>query len=57
VGYGFTYGHIFPPHLDFLRLDHVLVDGSIDVADCFVAPAGVSPHRAVVADLVLKPER
>ncbi len=57
VGYGFTYGHIFPPFLDFLRLDHVLVDASIGVADCFVAPAGVSPHRAVVADLVLKPER
>ncbi|HZZ92444.1 MAG TPA: endonuclease/exonuclease/phosphatase family protein [Usitatibacter sp.] len=56
-GFGFTYGHELPGGLSFLRLDHVLVDDSIGVADCFVGPPGVSPHRPVIADLVLRPDR
>ena len=57
VGYGFTYGHELGARLDFLRLDHVLVSPTIGVADSFVAPPGISPHRAVIADLVLAPRR
>jgi vancomycin resistance protein VanJ len=56
-GFGFTYGQQLAARWSFLRLDHVLVDASIGVADCFVAPAGLSPHRAVIADLVLAPDR
>jgi endonuclease/exonuclease/phosphatase (EEP) superfamily protein YafD len=55
-GFGFTYGHALRTGFSFLRLDHVMVDASIGVADCFVAPQGVSPHQAVIADLTLRPE-
>ncbi|HET9651920.1 MAG TPA: hypothetical protein VFP36_07005, partial [Usitatibacter sp.] len=56
-GFGYTYGHALRPGFSFLRLDHVMVDRTIGVVDCFVAPRGVSPHRAVIADLALQPER
>lgn len=56
-GFGFTYGHALRPGFSFLRLDHVMVDDSIAVLDCFVAPQGISPHRAVIADLALRPGR
>jgi endonuclease/exonuclease/phosphatase (EEP) superfamily protein YafD len=54
-GFGFTYGHALRTGFSFLRLDHVMVDASVGIADCFVAPQGVSPHRAVIADLTLRP--
>ncbi len=54
VGFGFTYGHSFKPGISFLRLDHILVDPSIGVAQCYAGSKEVSPHRPVIADLLLK---
>ena len=53
MGYGYTYGHSFRPGLSFLRIDHIFVSPSIGVRDCFVGGKLASPHRPVIADLVL----
>jgi endonuclease/exonuclease/phosphatase family metal-dependent hydrolase len=53
IGYGYTYGHSLRPGISFLRIDHIFVDSSIGVANCFVGDKLVSPHRAVIADLLL----
>ena len=54
LGYGYTYGHSFRPGISFLRIDHILVDPSIGVARCYEGSKEVSPHRPVIADLLLK---
>ena len=53
VGYGYTYGHSLRPGISFLRIDHIFVSSSIGVQDCFVGGKLASPHRPVVADLIL----
>jgi endonuclease/exonuclease/phosphatase family metal-dependent hydrolase len=52
-GYGYTYGHSFRPGLSFLRIDHIFVSPSIGVADCYVGDKLASPHRPVIANLLL----
>lgn len=52
-GYGYTYGHSFRPGLSFLRIDHIFVGPSIGVANCYVGGKLASPHRPVIADLLL----
>jgi endonuclease/exonuclease/phosphatase family metal-dependent hydrolase len=54
LGYGYTYGHLLPPHASFLRIDHILVSPQIAVLDCAVGRRGISPHRSVIADLALQ---
>ena len=54
IGFGYTYGHSLRPGISFLKLDHILVDPSIGVARCYVGSKEVSPHRPVIADLLLK---
>ncbi len=53
LGYGFSYGHSLRPGISFLRIDHIFVGPSIGVADCFVGGKLASPHRPVIADLLL----
>lgn len=53
VGYGYTYGHSLRPGISFLRIDHIFVSPSIGVQHCFVGGKLASPHRPVVADLIL----
>ena len=53
VGYGYTYGHSLRPGISFLRIDHIFVSPSIGVQDCFVGGKLASPHRPIVADLIL----
>lgn len=52
-GFGYTYGHALWPGISFMRIDHVLVDPQIGVADCFVGGEQGSTHRAVIADLTI----
>jgi endonuclease/exonuclease/phosphatase family metal-dependent hydrolase len=52
-GYGYTYGHSFRPGISFLRIDHIFVSETIGVQHCFVGGKLASPHRPVIADLVL----
>ena len=52
-GYGYTYGHSLRPGISFLRIDHIFVSPNIGVRDCFVGGKLGSPHRPVIADLVL----
>jgi endonuclease/exonuclease/phosphatase family metal-dependent hydrolase len=56
-GYGYTYGHSFKPGLSFLRIDHIFVSPSIGVANCYVGGKLASPHRPVIADLLLNREK
>jgi endonuclease/exonuclease/phosphatase family metal-dependent hydrolase len=53
IGYGYTYGHSLRPGISFLRIDHIFVSPNIGVQDCFVGGKLASPHRPVIADLVL----
>lgn len=53
LGYGYSYGHSLRPGISFLRIDHIFVSPSIGVADCFVGGKLASPHRPVIADLLL----
>ena len=53
VGYGYTYGHSLKFVISFLRIDHILVSQSFGVEKCFVGGKLASPHRPVVADLLL----
>lgn len=53
TGFGYTYGHSHGHGISFMRIDHVLVDSTIGVADCFVGGEQGSTHRAVIADLLL----
>ena len=53
TGYGYTYGHSLRPGISFLRIDHIFVSPNIGVRDCFVGGKLGSPHRPVIADLVL----
>ncbi len=53
LGFGFTYGHAFRWRFSFLRIDHVLVGPAIGVAGSTTGGAQGSPHRPVIADLVL----
>lgn len=54
-GYGYSYGHALRRGYDFLRIDHILVSADIEVMDSFVGQSAASDHRAVIADLVLRP--
>jgi endonuclease/exonuclease/phosphatase (EEP) superfamily protein YafD len=54
-GYGYSYGHALRRGYDFLRIDHILVSPDIGVLDSFVGQGTASDHRAVIADLVLRP--
>ena len=54
LGYGYTYGHDLRPGFSFLRIDHVLVAGSIGVRDCRVGGRDGSEHRPVIADLFVE---
>jgi len=51
TGYGYTLGHSLRTGFSFLRIDHILVDPSIGVQDCFVGGHTASEHRPVIADL------
>ncbi|MFT3856118.1 MAG: endonuclease/exonuclease/phosphatase family protein [Aquabacterium sp.] len=51
MGYGFTYGHALRPHIDFLRIDHILVSDDIGVARAWVGGHEASEHSPVIADL------
>ena len=53
LGYGYTYGHSLRFDISFLRIDHILVSKSIGVQNSFVGGKAASPHRPVVADLLL----
>ncbi len=55
-GFGYTHGHSLRLGFSFLRIDHILVSGSIGVRDCFAGGAEASDHRPVIADLLLKRE-
>jgi len=57
VGYGYTYGHSLRPGISFLRIDHIFVSPSIGVLDCYVGGKLASPHRPVIANLVLNRQR
>lgn len=52
-GFGYSYGHSLRPGISFLRIDHILVDQSIGVARAYVGGKEASPHRPVIADLLL----
>jgi endonuclease/exonuclease/phosphatase (EEP) superfamily protein YafD len=52
-GYGYTYGHSLRPGISFLRIDHIFVSPSIGVTDCYVGGKLASPHRPVIANLLL----
>ena len=56
VGYGYTYGHSLKFGISFLRIDHILVSQSMGVENCFVGGKLASPHRPVIADVLLKPQ-
>ncbi|MDE2401372.1 MAG: endonuclease/exonuclease/phosphatase family protein [Burkholderiales bacterium] len=56
VGYGYTHGHSLRPGISFLRIDHILVDPLLGVADCFAGGKEGSEHRPVIADLLLNRE-
>jgi endonuclease/exonuclease/phosphatase (EEP) superfamily protein YafD len=53
VGWGYTHGHSLYPHLDLLRIDHVLVSPDIGVRRAWVGGAEGSEHRPVIAELWL----
>lgn len=53
IGFGYSYGHSLRPGISFLRIDHILVDQSIGVARAYVGGKEASPHRPVIADLLL----
>ncbi|HEY2188873.1 MAG TPA: endonuclease/exonuclease/phosphatase family protein [Caldimonas sp.] len=50
-GYGYTYGHTLRARFSFLRIDHVLVSGDVEVVRAFVGGKDASEHRPVIADL------
>ena len=50
---GSDFDAIQQPGISFLRIDHILVDQSIGVARAYVGGKEASPHRPVVADLLL----
>jgi endonuclease/exonuclease/phosphatase family metal-dependent hydrolase len=50
-GWGFTYGHSIHRHIDFLRIDHILVSPEFQVTNVRVGESRASDHRAVIADL------
>jgi endonuclease/exonuclease/phosphatase family metal-dependent hydrolase len=54
-GFGYTHGHSLRPRFSFLRIDHVLVNPRIGVANCQVGGRDASEHRPVIADLRFSP--
>lgn len=56
-GFGFTYGHRSRIGISFLRIDHILVSPGIAVISSQASEEGLSPHRAVVADLAVHRSR
>lgn len=52
-GWGYTHGHALRPGISFLRIDHILVSGSLGVRNCYVGGKEGSEHRPVIADLLL----
>jgi endonuclease/exonuclease/phosphatase (EEP) superfamily protein YafD len=53
-GFGYTHGHALRPRFSFLRIDHILVSGTIGVRRSFVGGSDASEHRPVIADLLLR---
>ena len=53
-GWGFTYGHMGRRFGAFLRIDHVLASRDIGIAAARVGGDDASPHRPVIADLLLR---
>ena len=51
AGLGYGYTHLSPK--SELRIDHLLTGGGITCTDCKVGPACGTPHRPILADLVL----
>ena len=51
---GFGVGWTYRNSWTAVRIDHVLSDDSFDCRDCYPGPFLSSPHRPVVADLILK---
>lgn len=50
LGFGWTYFHQFT----MVRIDHVVFNRFFTCKSCMVGPRLVSPHRPVIADLILK---
>jgi vancomycin resistance protein VanJ len=55
AGFGYGYTHLSPK--SELRIDHLLMGGGVSCIDCKVGPSCGSPHRPILADLVLDPEK
>lgn len=53
TGYGYTHGHSLRPHIDLLRIDHILVSPQVGVERTFVGGTEGSEHRPVITDLWL----
>ncbi len=51
---GFGFGWTYRNGWTAVRIDHVMSDTCFDRLDCYTGPFLGSPHRPVVADLVLK---
>jgi endonuclease/exonuclease/phosphatase family metal-dependent hydrolase len=56
-GWGYTHGHSLRPHITFLRIDHILVNGALGVRASWSGGKEASEHRPVVADFWLSPQR
>lgn len=56
LGYGYTHGHSLRPGISFLRIDHILIDPTLGVRDCFAGNMEASDHRPVIATLLLTRE-
>jgi vancomycin resistance protein VanJ len=56
TGYGYTYGHWLRPHINLLRIDHILVSPQLAVERAQVGGAEGSEHLPVIADLWLSRE-
>lgn len=53
VGWGYTHGHSLYPHVDLLRIDHILVSPDIAVRRAWVGGRQGSEHRPLIAELWL----
>lgn len=52
TGWGYGYTHLSP--LSELRIDHILTTPGVHCTDMQIGPACGSPHRPLVADLILQ---
>lgn len=54
-GWGYGYTHYSP--LTALQLDHILCGPGVECAACQLGPACGTPHRPMIADLVITPSQ